>query len=339
MDWAMPPGGFEKVFAQYDRIVTRHPFNFPHEPDGPANAPATAAPDEPPWAMPPDVPMSDEKPTYSDGFAKLLGTGALAATMPKALQASDGLEALAEPLLGGAAEAGIVEAGAAIGLLPGLALGAAGVSAFNYLEDNMPKEESFLTPVQPGEVSFEVDGKPVPAKTFHETPSLMQVASQPVSFKRDEQGLSAAYSNPKGTSYDPATQTEYVKGSVNARDFFDDFTKIPFGDTSCTQRYDQGMQAYNELQSSGQPVKRIVGHSLGGSVALEMQQNLEKKGRTVTTRTFGAPVLEPLGAFSSTKSERYKRWLDPVAAFDTGATHGKFKLYPHSFTDYEDMDK
>jgi len=250
--------------------------------------------------------MTDEKPTHSDGFAKVLGTGALVATMPKAIRASEGLEALAEPLLGGAAEAGIAEAGAATGLLPGLALGAAGITAFNYLEDNMPKEESFLTPVQPGEVSFEVDGKTVPAKTFHETPSPMQVASQPVSFKRDEQGLSAAYSNPKGTSYDPATQTEYVKGSVNARDFFDDFTKIPFGDTAYTQRYDQGMQAYNELQSNGQPVKRIVGHSLGGSVALEMQKNLEKKGRTVTTRTFGAPVLEPLGVFSSTKSERYK---------------------------------
>jgi hypothetical protein len=122
MDWAIPPGSFEKVFAQYDHILARRRFRSPNtdDADEPANTPAAAAPDEPPWAMPPELaPMTDEKPAQSDNFAKLLGTGALVATMPKAISASEGLEALAEPLLGGAAEAGIVEAGAATGLLPG----------------------------------------------------------------------------------------------------------------------------------------------------------------------------------------------------------------------------
>jgi hypothetical protein len=157
------------------------------------------------------------------------------------------------------------------------------------------------------------------------------VASQPVSFKGDEAGWEAAYKNPLGTAYDPATQTEYVKGSSTARDWFDDVSLIPFGNTASAQRYKQAEKAYNDLQASGQPVKRIVGHSLGGSVALEMQ----KTHHIPSSRTFGAPVFD---LNSRQNPERFRHPLDPFSVLDRGATWGKPKLNPHSYSGYEAFD-
>ena len=331
-------GFLENVFAQYDRIVSRHP----HAPMAADDARPSQPPEdakieggddaavEPP-RMPDDTPSHPSGLQSDVGIGQLIGAGlaingAQSQLGMNSLRAS--LPELAEPLLGEAAVA--TEAAAASTLLPGLGLGMAGIAGLNYVEDNMPKEQDFMTAVQPGEVSFEVDGKPVPAKTFHHDPPA-KVESHPVSFKGDEEGLAAAYNNPLGTAYDPATKTEYVKGSSTARDWFDDLTLIPFGNTSAAQRYKQADKKYNELQASGQPVKRIVGHSLGGSVALEMQ----KTHHIPSSRTFGAPVLD----FNSHQNpERYRHPLDPFSILDRGATWGKPTLNPHSYSGYEAFD-
>ena len=346
MDLALPRGGMDRLFRQYDRVVSHrmHDHMQDHE--------AAPANDAPPWLPEtsgnepdePDVPkeVRDEAPPElpngaSGGFGKLVG-GALALrgiqsqTSVNALRAAPEFEALAEPLLGEAALP--VAEGAAMGiadLIPEIAVGALGVAAFDKLE----RSEYRNSPVLPGEVTFEVDGKTVPAKTFHQAP-IQADAQKEVSFKGDENGLNLAYANPQGTYYDPATRTEYVKGSTTATDWWDDVSKIPFGDTARSERYGQAMDAYKDLTTSGKPVERIVGHSLGGAVALEMQKNLAKKGHNVDTRTFGAPVLDP--RFYE-KSERYRHPMDPVSIFDRGATWGKFKPYSHSYTDYEDFDK
>ena len=266
------------------------------------------------------------------GIGQLLGAGLAIKGMQSQL-AQNSLRAtlpeLAEPLLGG--EAAVAAEAVAPTLLPGLGLGMAGIAGLNYLEDNMPKEQDFMTAVQPGEVSFEVDGKTVPARTFHQANPPTKVENRPVTFKGDEEGLEAAYQNPKGTAYDPATQTEYVKGSVTPRDWFDDLTLIPFGNTASAQRYKQAQKTYDELKASGQPVKRIVGHSLGGSVALEMQ----KTHHIPASRTFGAPVLD----FNSRQNpERFRHPLDPFSVLDRGATWGKPTLNPHSYSGYEAFD-
>jgi hypothetical protein len=156
-------------------------------------------------------------------------------------------------------------------------------------------------------------------------------------FKQDEDGLVNAYQDKTaaGVYYDPATRTEYVKGSVTGRDFYDDFTKIPmWGNTRDAERYQQADAAYEDLQASGKPVDRIVGHSLGGSVALQMQ----KDHHIPKSRTFGAPVvdLKPFGRFYG-DAERYRHVFDPVSILDRGAKWGKVKLYPHSYTGYDDM--
>ena len=155
------------------------------------------------------------------------------------------------------------------------------------------------------------------------------------SFKQDETGLVKAYRDEtsKGVYYDPDTRTEYVKGSTTARDWWDDASKIPFwGNTRNAERYQEADKGYNDLQSHGKPVDRIVGHSLGGSVALQMQQD----HGIPKSRTFGAPVVD-LNPFGAGKSERYRHVLDPVSILDRRAKWGKFKLYPHSFTGYENL--
>ena len=153
------------------------------------------------------------------------------------------------------------------------------------------------------------------------------------SFQEDEAGLVNAYKDATSTGvyYDPATKTEYVKGSVTGRDFYDDFTKIPmWGNTRDSERYQQADAAYEDLQASGKPVDRIVGHSLGGSVALQMQ----KDHQIPKSRTFGAPVVD-LNPFGS--AERYRHPLDFVSILDRGATWGKPKLYSHSYTGFEGL--
>ena len=335
-------GFLENVFAQYDRIVSRHPHaSLPAPTD---DNPPSAPPEEPKGGddapqPTPEAPIDVPSLAQNDaGVGQLLGAGLAIKGMqsefaPSSLRSA--LPELAEPLLGGGeaalGEAAVAAEAAAPTLLPGLGLGMAGIAGLNYLEDNMPKEQDFMTAVQPDEVSFEVDGKTVPAKTFHQAGPPAKVASQPVSFKGDEAGLEAAYKNPLGTAYDPATKTEYVKGSSTARDWFDDVSLIPFGQTAHAQRYKQAEKAYNDLQASGQPVKRIVGHSLGGSVALEMQ----KTHNIPSSRTFGAPVLD----FNSRQNpERYRHPLDPFSVLDRGATWGRMALNPHSYSGYEAFD-
>ena len=154
------------------------------------------------------------------------------------------------------------------------------------------------------------------------------------SFAQDEAGLDKAYNDETATGvyYDPDTRTEYVKGSVTARDWYDDATKIPFwGDTRNAERYQQADKAYNDLMDSARPVDRIVGHSLGGSVALQMQ----KDKFIPQSRTFGAPVmdLKPFHRYYD-KAERYRHPLDPVSIFDRGATWGSLKAYPHTYTGF-----
>ena len=69
---------------------------------------------------------------------------------------------------------------------------------------------------------------------------------------------------------------------------------------------------------------RIVGHNLGGSVALEMQ----KQYGIPRSRTSAAPAVD----FSGKGNERYGFALDPVSMFDGGArTSNMLKLNPHDY--------
>ena len=126
----------------------------------------------------------------------------------------------------------------------------------------------------------------------------------------DAEGLRRAYE--QGDAYTHGT-TMYVAGSHTARDWMDDATRIPFwkplfGGSKAIHRYQMAQQAARETEP-----ETVVGHSLGGAVALEMQ----KENPELKSRTYGAPVLDPLG---QSPGDRYRSRFDPVSILDRGAT-------------------
>ena len=158
-----------------------------------------------------------------------------------------------------------------------------------------------------------------------------------VSYQQDQVGLEKAYSDKStpGTYLDPSTHTLVVKGTVDAQDWWDDFTKVPiWGDLKDSSRYKDAENAYNYFVEKGEPIDRVVGHSLGGSVALELQK---QKGIDFS-RTFGAPTLD-LNPLHRGTVERVRHPLDPVSVLDRGAKWGPLMAYPHTYTGFEGFDE
>ena len=142
--------------------------------------------------------------------------------------------------------------------------------------------------------------------------------------KLNETGLYNAYNNINKVHVDG--DTLYIAGTSNLKDAYDDISKIPFyGDIKNSTRY---KQAKNALDSN-KDVRRIVGHSLGGSISLELQKDNSK----YHTTTYGAPVFQ-LNPFITGNRYRFKN--DPISMFDNGAiTVDTFKLNPHSYSNFE----
>ena len=116
----------------------------------------------------------------------------------------------------------------------------------------------------------------------------------------DRAGLDKAYSLDSGAY--PEGDTLYVAGTKSIRDVWDDL-KIPFGLTSWSQRYGD---ADRVLDASPQ-IRRVVGHSLGGAVALELQNRTHSS--TSRARLTGRPSVRSRGA---------------VRDIDTGSTPSLF---------------
>ena len=142
---------------------------------------------------------------------------------------------------------------------------------------------------------------------------------------RNEIGLSTAYSAKNKLFV--KDDTMYIAGTSNLQDAFDDL-KIPFGLTRFSQRY----QDANNLLKTNPQVNHIIGHSLGGSVGLELEQRHPEK--TLDTITYGAPVLQ----YSNDKHLRFRHPSDPISAFDNGSLtlgKGSFNLLQnHAYTKY-----
>ena len=78
----------------------------------------------------------------------------------------------------------------------------------------------------------------------------------------------------------------FIAGSHTAKDFYDDVTKIPvWGDLRNSSRY----QAAHDALMQNPQVKIVIGHSLGSSVALELQKNYN---HITSSRTYAALVLD-----------------------------------------------
>jgi hypothetical protein len=128
---------------------------------------------------------------------------------------------------------------------------------------------------------------------------------------KDAEGLERAYQQGDAYAYG---DTLYVAGSWTMKDWYDDATKVPFwGDLRNATRYQQAEKALKANPN----IKRVVGHSLGGSVALELQKQYPQ----LSSRTYGAPVWDPLGEDNKYKGQvdRYRNLGDPFSFFDASA--------------------
>lgn len=142
----------------------------------------------------------------------------------------------------------------------------------------------------------------------------------------DSEGIQKAYE--QGDTH-VFGNTLFIAGSHTAKDWWDDFTKIPFyGDTKQATRY---IAADKALKANPQ-VNTVVGHSLGGAVALELQ----KQYPYLKSRTYGSPTFDPFGTDAEARSQwealgkpdfvpepdkiqRFRNIGDPVSMFDASA--------------------
>ena len=84
--------------------------------------------------------------------------------------------------------------------------------------------------------------------------------------KTNEEGMSKAYSKPEGYHID--NNKLFIAGTRDLRDVYD-WAKIPFGTFKDSKIYKNIEPAFKDNPE----INYIVGHSAGGSAALELQKN------------------------------------------------------------------
>ena len=145
----------------------------------------------------------------------------------------------------------------------------------------------------------------------------------------DRGGLNKAYSLPNRVFVDPNSHTMHIAGTSTYRDVYDDL-KIPFNKTNDSWRY----EVASRILEHDPTIETLTGHSLGASVALELQKNYPE--RDLRTVTYGAPVFDVIyNQDKSSKSERYRNQYDLISAFDQNAHTETNWPNPHSYSNFE----
>ena len=91
----------------------------------------------------------------------------------------------------------------------------------------------------------------------------------------EAEGLEKAYAH---DDYFIHGKTMYIAGSHTSKDWYDDVTKVPdWGDLRQSTRY----QAAEKALKENPQVTHVVGHSLGGSVALQLENITQTKPKQV----------------------------------------------------------
>ena len=139
----------------------------------------------------------------------------------------------------------------------------------------------------------------------------------------DRDGLRRAYRETNGLF--KQGKALYVAGTrlnqafSNPDNFFQDLmddVKLPFFQTHHAERY----KFAKEFLDANPDVDEIVGHSLGGSVILQLQKDYAREGRQIHSTTYAAPVVT-LPGFSDPNAEnnRFRNDGDYISMFDKHA--------------------
>ena len=138
----------------------------------------------------------------------------------------------------------------------------------------------------------------------------------------DKAGLNKAYG--RASKLYTHGDTLYIAGTSSFQDVWDDL-KTPFNQTDKSMRYRKAVTALKVNPD----IMNVVGHSLGGSVALELQKNFPD--RKFKSNTYGAPVLSATAA-----DNRFRNYFDPVSILDCGAANSvNVGLNPHTYSNFE----
>lgn len=157
-----------------------------------------------------------------------------------------------------------------------------------------------------------------------------QISQSKIPTLSDAVGLNKAYAQPNKIFVDNNTNKMYIAGTSGLQDVWDDL-KIPFHLTSHSQRYADAEQALK----NNPDVNEVIGHSLGGATALELNKNNNYKFKT---RTYGSPTLQ----FGNEQGDRYRHGGDIISIFDKGAITVPSRnwlnpLSSHSYEGYFDQ--
>ena len=133
----------------------------------------------------------------------------------------------------------------------------------------------------------------------------------------DEEGLKRAYDTQDGL-YQHFNKL-FIAGTKDPIDFADDL-KLPFDDTlNMTTR---GRTADKYYRSRGSEIDTVIGHSLGGAVALSLEKQYKKEGNNpygiIQSKTFGSPTVS--ANFTNNNPNRIRYFGDPISALDFGST-------------------
>ena len=140
-------------------------------------------------------------------------------------------------------------------------------------------------------------------------PSIKSIGLQNNFHNTNKIGLRKAYESNKSTFVEG--DTLYVAGTKTLKDWYDNFTKLPFGLTKNADRY---KDAENALRENPQ-VKNSVGHSLGSSVSVELTKQHPEKQLELKA-LYASPFVD-FG--SKTHENRYRHFGDVISMFDKGA--------------------
>ena len=142
----------------------------------------------------------------------------------------------------------------------------------------------------------------------------------------DQEGLNKAYNTEDGLFEDTNTNTLFIAGTRNLKDV-SQWPKIPLFKTKDSNIYNIAKKYLDEHPN----IANLVGHSYGGSAALQFQKDNNK----YETRTYGAPVFDPIPRNPWHKPQRYCNRVDPVCSADLGAEKQEhltnFNLNTHSY--------
>ena len=136
--------------------------------------------------------------------------------------------------------------------------------------------------------------------------------SEPITITplRDADGLSRAYDRESNIYIHG--DTIYLAGTTNMQDVWDDVSKVTTNRVAQSAKYKNAAMI---LEKNPQVVN-IVGHSLSGSVSVDLQRDFPERNYKI--HTYGAPLMKMSGP-DNINQKRFRSYLDPVSMFDRGA--------------------